>query len=107
MDIIEILRALIGLIFLFVVPGYALVWAFFPKVEDLTFDERIGLMFVLSIAADILVVLFIDLVLHLPTTPWNIFISIFTLTIIAGFIWIIESLIIKGKIKVPILRRKG
>ena len=104
MDILGILRAVFGLFFLFVVPGYALVWALFPKKEELSWEERIALTFVLSIASDILVTLIIDLVFHLPTTPWNIFISLVFFTLICAVVYKLQVLYYEGKLKI---KRKG
>jgi uncharacterized membrane protein len=89
-ELLDVLRAIFGLAFLFFVPGYALVWALYPGKEELPLDERIALAFVLSIAADILVTLFIDLVLHIPTTGWNIFVSLLTFTALAAGVYKLE-----------------
>ncbi|NOZ59711.1 MAG: DUF1616 domain-containing protein [Euryarchaeota archaeon] len=89
-ELIEVPRAVLGLIFLFFVPGYALVWAIYPRREELPMDERIALAFVLSIAVDILVTLFIDLVLGIPTTGRNIFVSLLTFTALAAGVYRLE-----------------
>ncbi|WP_457554968.1 DUF1616 domain-containing protein [Candidatus Pyrohabitans sp.] len=89
-ELLDVLRAVFGLAFLFFVPGYALVWALYPRREELPWDERIALAMVLSIAADILVTLFIDLVLGIPTTGWNIFVSLLTFTALCAAIYRLE-----------------
>jgi len=83
-ELVDALRIIFGIAFLFFVPGYALVWAIYPRRDALQMDERIALAFVLSVTADVLVTLFIDLVLGLPTTGWNIFVSLLALTAAAA-----------------------
>lgn len=89
------LRIVFGLIFLLVVPGYALTLALFPKKDDLEVMERIGFACALSIVADLLTTLFIDLVLHIPTTAMNIVVALLMLTALALFIWRVELLFFK------------
>jgi len=79
-EILHVFRIAFGLIFLFFVPGYALTLALFPRKDELGIAERIGFAGALSIVADILTTLFIDLVLHIPTTGLNIFLSLLALT---------------------------
>ena len=98
-DILGILRVIFGLLFLFFVPGFALLLALFPK-KELSVAERIGFSGALSIVADMLTVLFIDLVLHIPTTALNIVLSLLTLTAFALIIWRLELIFLK-------LREKG
>ena len=98
-DILGILRVIFGLLFLFFVPGFALLLALFPK-KELSIAERIGFSGALSIVADMLTVLFIDLVLHIPTTALNIVLSLLTLTAFALIIWRLELFFLK-------LREKG
>ncbi len=89
-EIVHAFRVIFGLIFLFFVPGYAIMLALFPRKDELSPIERLGFAGALSIIADILTVLFIDLVLHIPTTPLNIFLSLLTLTVLALLVWRIE-----------------
>jgi len=93
-DILGILRVIFGLLFLFFVPGFALLLALFPK-KELSIAERIGFSGALSIVADMLTVLFIDLVLHIPTTALNIVLSLLTLTAFALIIWRLELIFLK------------
>ena len=97
-DILGILRVIFGLLFLFFVPGFALLLALFPK-KELSIAERIGFSGALSIVADMLTVLFIDLVLHIPTTALNIVLSLLTLTAFALIIWQLELFFLKLKEK--------
>ena len=69
------------------IPGYALSLVLYPEQNDLPFFSRIALSFVFSIVSVILVVLFIDEVVAMKTTPENIIISIVIFTMIALLIW--------------------
>jgi len=93
-DILGVLRVIFGLLFLFFVPGFALLLALFPK-KELSIAERIGFSGALSIVADMLTVLFIDLVLHIPTTALNIVLSLLTLTAFSLIIWRLELFFLK------------
>jgi uncharacterized membrane protein len=86
-ELIGFFRIVFGLFFLLVVPGYAVTLALFPKMDDLEVVERIGFACALSIAADLLTTLFIDLALHIPTTAVNILIALLMLTVLALVIW--------------------
>ncbi|RLI85444.1 MAG: hypothetical protein DRO98_06945 [Archaeoglobales archaeon] len=101
-EILHVFRVVFGLIFLFFVPGYALTLALFPRKEELSLAERIGFAGALSIVADILTTLFIDLVLHIPTTGLNIFLSLLALTAIALAVWRVEVYFIERKEKVKL-----
>ncbi|MDF2955618.1 MAG: putative membrane protein [Candidatus Alkanophagales archaeon MCA70_species_2] len=93
--ILSALRIIFGLVFLLFVPGYALTLALFPRKEEITLIERVGFAGVLSIVADILTTLFIDLVLGIPTTAINIVIALLCLTALALLIWRLELLFMK------------
>lgn len=93
-EILHGLRIIFGLFFLFLVPGYAATLALFPRKDELGVIERIGFAGALSIVVDILVTLFIDLVLHVPTTALNIFISLVAFTLLCLGIWRLEVFVI-------------
>ncbi len=101
--VLEILRIIAGLILILFVPGYALSWAFFPQKQDITHSERIAFSFALSIASVMVVILFMDLVLGIDTTPVNIVISIITLTLLSLIVWKIHLYLINKKIMQRIL----
>jgi len=54
---------------------------------------------VLSIVADILTTLFIDLVLHVPTTAVNIVLSLLAVTVLALVVWRVEIFLISMESK--------
>jgi len=95
-EVLNFLRIVFGLIFLFFAPGYAITLALFPE-RELNLIERLGFAGALSIIADILTVLFIDIVMHVPTTGLNIFLSLLTLTVVALIVWRIELYVIKNR----------
>jgi uncharacterized membrane protein len=80
------LRAILGLILIFFIPGYAFSWAIYTKKTDLRFVVRIALSCVLSIAIVMLSALFLDSVLGIETTGLNV---IFILLIISLFFLIL------------------
>lgn|GEM_PF-2041712 len=93
-EILHVLRVIFGLFFLFFVPGYAFTLVLFPRKDELSLIERIGFAGALSIVLDILITLFIDLVLHVPTTALNIFVSLLFFTAICLGIWKVEMYLI-------------
>ncbi len=95
--IIHFLRVVFGLIFLFFIPGYAITLALFPKKDDLTLIERIGFAGILSILADILTALIMDVILNIPLTGFNIFLALLTLTFIMFVVWRVEVYFIDKK----------
>jgi len=85
--ILEILRAIFGLVLVLFIPGYALTWAFYPVRKDITDSERIALSFALSISGVMLWVLFIDIVLGIDTTPINLVVAIIILSLLSLAVW--------------------
>lgn len=85
--IIELLRIVTGLFLLVFIPGYALTWAFYPKMDDIRFNERIAFSFAISISIVMIFVIFLDTVLGVDITPVNIVISIIFITILFLVIW--------------------
>lgn len=99
LEFLAFFRIVFGLFFLLCVPGYALMLVLFPRKEDLSFAERIGFACALSVVADLLTTLFIDLVLHIPTTAVNIILALLLITTFAVLIWGVEILLILIKEK--------
>lgn len=102
--ILEVLRIVFGFILILFIPGYALTWAFFPRKQDITTNERLALSFVLSIPGVMLSVLFIDLVLGVDTTPMNIVLTILGLTLMAAITWKVHIFAIEKNLKQQILK---
>ncbi|HDS45789.1 MAG TPA: DUF1616 domain-containing protein [Methanomicrobia archaeon] len=93
-DLLGLLRIVFGLLFLLLVPGYALTLALFPQKDDLGVVERLGFAGALSIVAALLTTLFIDLALHIPTTAVNIVLALLTLTGAALLLWRLELFVL-------------
>ena len=102
--ILEILRAIFGLVLVLFIPGYALTWAFYPVRKDITDSERIALSFALSISGVMLWVLFIDIVLGIDTTPINLVVAIIILSLLSLAVWRIHLKFIHLKLKDKILK---
>lgn len=102
--ILELLRAIFGLVLVLFIPGYALTWAFYPERKDITDSERIALSFALSISGVMLWVLFIDLVLGIDTTPLNLVLAIIFLSLLSLVIWRIHLKCINLGLKDEILK---
>ncbi len=88
--LVQIFRTAFGLVFLFLIPGFALTLVIFPRMDEIRLVERVGLAGALSIVADVVTTLFIDLVLNVPTTGLNIFLALLTLTLAALAVWRLE-----------------
>ena len=96
-------RIVLGLAFILFIPGYVLVFALFPKRDDIDVIERIALSFGLSIA----VVPLVGLALNY--TPWGIRLQpilaslislVFVLSAIGWYRW--KSLPVKDRFQVSI-----
>lgn len=89
-EILSFLRVVFGLIFLFLVPGFAFSLVLFPKKDELSFIKRLSLSGAFSVMLDVIITLFIDIVLQVPTTAQNIFLSLIAFTLLCVLIWRIE-----------------
>ncbi len=76
---LPIVRALVGFIFVFFLPGFAWTLVFFKKINII---ERIVLSFGLSIAVVTLGLLFLNKAAEIKITGFNSLLVIFTVTII-------------------------
>lgn len=81
MDIISLLRMVLGSIFVLFIPGFAWSFAFFKK-EEIDVIERIALSFGLSIALVPLSVFYLNYLFHIKITALNSFLVIIVLTVI-------------------------
>jgi len=72
-------RAALGFIFVFFLPGFAWTFVFFKKLHHL---ERIALSFGLSIAIVTLSIIALNVLLHIPINGWNSVLTILALTLI-------------------------
>jgi uncharacterized membrane protein len=79
LDKIPVLRAILGVIIVFFVPGFAWTLALFHKIKTI---ERIGLSIGLSVAITTLSILVLNLVFGLTISGTNALITIAVMTII-------------------------
>ncbi|KQC03128.1 MAG: hypothetical protein APR53_00030 [Methanoculleus sp. SDB] len=101
-DIIGIVRAIVGIVLITFVPGFALSWAIFPRSDRVPLVNRLALSFVLSIIGVIATVLFIDIVLGVETTTGNIVIAVILLTVLAAVAWKVQIIFRESKLKAGI-----
>jgi len=71
-SILFFLRAVLGLILIFFIPGFTFTWAIYSRKTDLSLIVRIALSCVLSVAIVMLSSLFLDFVLGIETTGLNV-----------------------------------
>jgi len=107
MDLVMILRIVLGYILLLFIPGYAITWALYPTREELEFIERIALSFVLSIVSVMLSVLFTDTYLGIDVTPLGIVVTVSVVTVLAVILWGIRRAYAESHLKGWIRRRFG
>lgn len=81
MDILSLLRMVLGSIFVLFIPGFAWSFAFFKK-EEIDVIERITLSFGLSIALVPLSVFYLNYLFHIKINAVNSFLVIIVLTVI-------------------------
>src|SRR4030043_1995353 len=84
---LDIVRAIVGFILVFFVPGFAWTLVFFKKVNIL---ERIALGIGLSIALVTLATIVLNIIFHLSINGFNALVTIIVLTVIPGVIYLIR-----------------
>lgn len=89
--VLSIIRAVLGLILVLFIPGFALVLALYPRKEDLETVERIALSSVLSIALTMLMALFLDMGLGIDYTDLNMVTALVIFTLLCLVAWFIQT----------------
>lgn len=84
---LDIVRAIVGFILVFFVPGFAWTLVFFKKVNII---ERIVLGVGLSIALVTLATIVLNIIFHLRINGFNALVTIIVLTAIPGVIYLIR-----------------
>jgi uncharacterized membrane protein len=87
---LPIIRAIIGFILVFFVPGFAWTFVFFSRLNII---ERIALSFGLSIAAVTLSVLVLHVLFGMKITGANSLLTIIVITIIALAVYLLKRFI--------------
>jgi uncharacterized membrane protein len=93
MSILSIIQIVVGLPLALFIPGYLIARIFFKELEEL---EKVALGFVLSIAVDIAVGLFLGYNEYMKNltggiTALNLWLYLGTLTIILVIVWAIKN----------------
>jgi uncharacterized membrane protein len=86
--LLSLLRAILGLILLFFIPGFAFTWAIYTKMTDLSLVARIAISCVLSIAIVMLSSLFLDFALGIETTGLNVTIMLLILSLFFTILYV-------------------
>jgi uncharacterized membrane protein len=96
MDIITVIlqdtQIILGFFFLLFIPGFAISLVYFPYPNDIRLFERLIYSIILSIGSVIVLVLLMDVVLGINTTPRNIGIIICAFSIFALIVWKFEKM---------------
>ena len=103
MDIITVifdgLRVFFGFLLVLFLPGFTISLVYFPRLTDLSFIERLVYSTVLSIGSVMVLVLFMEFVLGVNTTPRNITLFICLLCELAIALWWCERWYLKSRLK--------
>jgi Protein of unknown function (DUF1616) len=94
---LELFRVIFGFALTLFIPGFAFTLALFPRREDISPVERLAFSFVLSISSVLIVVLFIDMALHIPTTAFNIAASLLSFTFLCFALFGIQFYNVPGR----------
>jgi uncharacterized membrane protein len=91
---IPVIRAIIGILLVFFVPGYAWTLALFDKIKNV---ERIAISIGISIATVTLSILALNLFFHVKITGINALFTIIVITAIPLVIYLFKRLIKKRR----------
>jgi hypothetical protein len=85
--IFEVLRVIFGFLLVLFLPGFCLSLLYYPRATDLSFLERLVYSAVLSIGSVMVLVLFMEFILGVNTTPRNIALFICVLSFLCLLVW--------------------
>ena len=97
--LLDTLRIVFGFFLLLFLPGFNLSLIFFPRSSDLSIINRLVYSTVLSISSVIALVLFMDVVLGVNTTPRNITLFICVFSEIVLLVWWCERWYLNSRLK--------
>jgi len=100
-NLVDYLVAILGILLITILPGFALSMIIFKK-DKFTMSERIYISSAINIFLVIAVALLLDMVLGVDITAENMIKSLLLVTIISLFIWTLEPHRIK---KISRIRR--
>ena len=99
MTILAVGRVLLGFVNLLFIPGFVITLVYFPRFTDLTLMERLVYSTVLSISSVMVLVLGMEFVLGINTTPRNISIVIGAFSYLMLILWLCEVLYLGSRLK--------
>ena len=100
--IFEGLRIVFGFFLVLFLPGFTLSLVYFPRFTDLSLIDRLVYSAVLSIGSVMVLVLFMEFVLGVNTTPRNITLFICVLCELMLALWWCERWYLKSQLKTRI-----
>jgi|GEM_PF-1133507 len=80
MEVLEVIRAIIGFFLVMFIPGYAATWALFPDDKEIDLIERIALAIGLSIALVVLIIYVLNVTVGVKINMINSLIIICLIT---------------------------
>jgi uncharacterized membrane protein len=103
MDIITVffdgLRVFFSFLLVLFLPGFTISLVFFPRLSDLSPIERLAYSTVLSIGSVMVMVLFMEFVIGINTTPRNVTLFICLLCELMLALWWCERWYLNSKLK--------
>ena len=97
--IFGVLRVVFGFLLVLFLPGFCLSLLYYPRATDLNFLERLVYSAVLSIGSVMVLVLFMEFILGVNTTPRNIALFICVLSFFCLLVWWVEWGYLKSRLK--------
>jgi hypothetical protein len=95
MDIVAViaggLRVLLGFLFVLFIPGFVIMLVYSPRLPELKIVDRLVYSTVVSIGSVIVLVLFMDIILGIRTTPGNISIILGGFSALMFVFWVGEA----------------
>ena len=85
--IFGVLRVVFGFLLVLFLPGFCLSLLYYPRATDLSILERLVYSVVLSIGSVMILVLFMEFILGVNTTPRNIALFICVLSFLCLLVW--------------------
>ena len=97
MDALAVLRAVLGFVYVLFIPGFAASWAVYPRKDELSSIERVGLSFGLSLALSTLPVMFLNY-LGVPMTEASVFLIILGVIVVCGVLAFVRGMQVKRSV---------
>ena len=82
----QVIRAILGLVYLLFLPGFTASWALFPRKDEIDLIERVALSFGLSLLLSIVPVMILNYYPGIKVNTLNVFLIILTDTSICGIL---------------------